>query len=259
MDWKELARSLPFGASRKVECCGDGPSTYINNTPKGISIGPCFRCGERDFIPHGKISSAQLTLWRQADTAIRGMRVPAALSELGDWPAEVLVWLGAAGLSPEHAARYDIAYDPRSARVILPITTEGTAHGFVARAVSHGKDRPKYIASRDAGNHCWLRGRSSTLVVVEDILSAIRVYEAGFRAFAAMGTSFSQEALTPALVGCTRAVSWLDPDEAGRKAHGKLRKAFSLWDQPLYRVQSERDPKAHTKLEIQTYIKEALE
>jgi DNA primase len=74
-----------------------------------------------------------------------------------------------------------------------------------------------------------------------------------------LGTSFDQNTLRAALRGCTGAVSWLDPDAAGRAAHRKLRRALGLWDVELYRIQSEKDPKLHSRLEIQQYIEEALD
>jgi DNA primase len=107
----------------------------------------------------------------------------------------------------------------------------------------------------------WISGhRGDTPVVfVEDILSAWRVHWAGFRAAAVLGTSFPSDVLVAALRGSTVAISWLDPDKAGREAHRKLRRAMGLHDQPLYRVQSERDPKLHSNDEIRNYIKEALD
>jgi DNA primase len=73
-----------------------------------------------------------------------------------------------------------------------------------------------------------------------------------------LGTSFSDQAVRAALRGAPAAISWLDPDDAGQKAHRKLRRAMGLYDQPLYRVQSERDPKLHSNAEIQNYIKETM-
>lgn len=101
-------------------------------------------------------------------------------------------------------------------------------------------------------------GTGPVVVIVEDILSAVRVYEAGFRACAVLGTAFPAPALTEALRGCNQVISWLDPDAAGLAAHKKLRRALGLYDVTLRRVRSEHDPKMHSRLEIQEYIRRAV-
>lgn len=245
-----------------MECCGNGPSTYVSNSPKGISIGPCFRCGHKEWVPHGPISAKQLLAWRRADDAVRGMRTTPVTVGQSEWPDNLLVWLGQAGISPSTAESSGIAYAPSLDRAIIPVVQDGVARGFIARAVDPGSGaakRPKYIRSADAHGAVWLGGGGSTLVVVEDVLSAMRVQAAGFRAMAAMGTAIDGTVLDAALRGCDTAVGWLDPDAAGRKGWVTLRGAMSLHDVKLVRVLSERDPKRHSRAEIEAYIKEAID
>lgn len=180
-----------------------------------------------------------------------------------EWPADVLVWLGKAGVRTDRAAELGAGWAPSINRFVLPCVVDGVRTGaFTARSLDRRHvgvpSRPKYVAG-GSGMACWIDGDSRTTVFVEDILSAWRVHWAGFRASAVLGTSFDQNVLRAALRGATAAVSWLDPDQAGRDAHRKLRRAMGLWDVPLHRVQSERDPKLHSRLEIQQYIKEALD
>lgn len=245
-----------------MECCGNGPSTYVSNSPKGISIGPCFRCGERDWEPHGAISAAQLLAWRTLDNSVRGMQsYPQTCVGPDEWPADLLVWLGQAGISTDTASReLGVTYAPDLDRAIIPIVQSGTARGFIARAVSQGTGaakRPKYIRSAGAHGAVWLAGGGDTLVVVEDVLSAFRVVQAGFKAMAAMGTAIDQTTLSEAVRGCAKVVGWLDPDAAGHKGFRTLRRALALHDAELYKVVSERDPKQHSRAEIQAYIKDA--
>ena len=250
---------MSFGQSLKVKCCGESASAYISNSPRGIRFGPCFRCGATEYESHGTVSASTLRAWRQADTTVRGMRRRPPLADMGEWPTSVLVWLGSAGVSMDTAQSYHIGYAPSIDRVILPISASGHTKGFLARSLTRS---PKYVASFDVGlgySSYTTNGSADLLVVVEDIMSAIRVHEAGFNVVAVLGTAFNQAVLNKVLPGVDTVVSWLDPDDAGRKAHTRLRKALSLHDVRLCRVQSVRDPKLHTRLEIQSYIQEATD
>ena len=254
MSWNEQALSLAFGASRKVRCCGEAASAYISNSPAGTRFGPCFRCGHKEFIPHKGVSIKQLHEWRAVDNKLTGSAMP-ALSPPEDWPDAVLVWLGRAGISLDTAQEMGAGWAESSARFILPCAVDGAKTGaFTGRSLV--KDRPKYVQGGQ-GLATWIGGpRELPVVFVEDILSAWRVAGAGCRACAVLGTSFPQGVLKAAL-STSHAISWLDPDKAGRAAHKKLRGALSLWDVDLKRVRSERDPKLHSKEQIIQYITEA--
>ena len=185
------------------------------------------------------------------------MRFAPARVEPAEWPRDVLVWLGKAGISPERAYdSYSMGWCPSIDRFLLPCLIDGNPTGhFTCRALD--KSRAKYVAG-GAGARYWIGGSGRVCCFVEDVLSAVRVSEAGFRACAALGTSFDQSLLSEALRGCTAAVSWLDPDAGGQKGHKALRGAMGLQDVPLYRVQSDRDPKLHSRNEIQNYIGGAI-
>ena len=234
----------------------------MSNSPKGIRIGPCFRCGVEDWEPHGPVSAKQLLAWRTLDNSVRGMQSCPPTVAPTEWPVDMLVWLGQAGISTATAESIGITYAPSLDRAIIPIVQSGADRGFIARAVTQGTGaakRAKYIRSAGAHGAVWLAGGGRTLVVVEDVLSAFRVVQAGFKAMAAMGTAIDQTTLSEAVRGCDRVVSWFDPDAAGRKGHRTLRKSLALHDVSLHRVVSVRDPKQHSRAEIAAYIKEATD
>lgn len=252
--WQTLARSLRFGESRKVTCCGTDRTTYVSNDVAGIRTGPCFRCGYRDFEPHRGVSQTQLLAWRAQDTKAAGRPAPRLVGS-AEWPRDVLVWLGKAGISPAVAEGYGAGWADKWQRFVIPCSIDGKDTGaYTARSLTRG--RPKYVAG-GTGDAAWIGGDGRLVVFVEDALSAWRIRAAGFRAAAAMGKSLRPALLEQALRGTTTAISWFDPDSGGREAYTRLRRQSGLWEQPLRVVTSLRDPKNHTREEIINYIGEA--
>lgn len=172
-------------------------------------------------------------------------------------PTSAHVWVLKAGLTPERATdEYGIAWSPRSSRVIVPILHNGEPTGqWTGRAVDGRK--PKYLMPRGSVGAYWygLRGDRAPCVVVEDVLSAIRVYEAGYSSMAVLGTTISLWAATT--LARSSVIGWFDGDKAGRDGYVKLRKALGPFGIEPKRVQTERDPKTYSRRAITQYIKDA--
>ena len=253
MDWQTMAKALPYGQSRKVQHCGSSPAARINHSNAGINL-HCFRCGEQEFIPHGPRSAAEILAARQATQELKEARsIPSrclGLTEEGV-PSEALLWVLRAGLTPERATdEYGFKYDPKTRRVCVPLVG-----GFLARAVF--KDSPKYIraGAMDQTVYELAVGAGTTGIVVEDILSAIKVANAGFSSLAILGTSISAE-VSVALGRYKHLVCWTDADKAGDAAWLKLRKRMSLYDIKLSRIRTAADPKNINTTEIKRLIGE---
>lgn len=255
MYWEALALTLPFGASRKIKCCGDKPSSYVSNSAAGVRLGPCFRCGHREFKPHQGVTMAQLAAWRAADAAT-GTTAP-DLSPPDAWPQAALVWLGKAGVSVQRAVDHGAGWSEQTQRFILPCQINGVPTGaFTGRALNPA--RPKYVQGGQLGAlGVWIGGPDTAEVVfVEDVLSAWRVADAGYTSCAVLGTSFRPRVLEAALSGKLAAAIWLDPDKAGDAAAVKLRRALRLYDVEVRKITSERDPKYHSSKQIQQYMEQ---
>jgi DNA primase len=253
--WEETAKALPYGSSAKVLHCGSSPAARAYNSPSGISI-HCFRCGDREFIPHGPRSAAEILAARVATEALREAReMPKRCVPMTDPdnPSEALLWTLRTGLTPEEATDvYGFKYDPETRRVCIPLTG-----GFIARAVF--REQPKYIRAGSMEQHTWVQhvDGSTSVVVIEDILSAIKVYRAGFSSCAVLGTSITPEAA--AVIGSyANAVCWTDADKAGDAAYVKLRKRLSLYETTLHRVRTDRDPKLIHISDIRSILKEKI-
>ena len=256
MDWQVMAKTLPYGASRKIQHCGSSPAARINHSNAGISL-YCFRCGEQEFIPHGPRSAAEILAARAATEELKEARsIPKrcqGLTEEGV-PSEALLWTLRTGLTPEEATNvYGFKYDPKTRRVLIPLSG-----GFIARAVF--KELPKYIRSGSMDQEIWESsvGEGGPVVICEDILSAIKVSRSGFSSIAILGTSISTTAA--AHIGkYQNVICWTDGDKAGDAAWLKLRKRMALYDTSLSRIRTDDDPKNISITEIKRLIGEQNE
>lgn len=256
MSWKEQAKALPIGQSRKIVCCSSDKSTYISQDNYGLRKGPCLRCGHKEFIKHGPRSAAEILAARRAQSAVESLEeIPARCVPLysPDVPSEAILWTLAGGLTPERATDfYGMKYDPLTRRVCLPIVG-----GFLARAVFN--DKPKYVKAGASKTEMYklVDNQDKAIVVVEDILSAIAVHRAGFNSIAVLGTSITTK-IAQELGSFPVVVSWTDADKAGDAAWVKLRRKLALYPVNLKRVRTDKDPKELNRSEIAAKLGEVL-
>jgi len=238
MMWKDMAKALDCGTKRKIMCCGSSPSALISNNRFGIRF-HCFRCTDfNTFIPHGKRSVAEILAARKASNELKtSLAKPQRAIPLTDpsVPTEAHAWVLQAGLLPEDASStYGMSYDPYTRRVLIPLE-----NGFLARAVFN--ERPKYIKSSKASVY-ELPVNDSTVVVTEDILSAIKVNSLGYSTLAILGTAVSP-VIASRIARYKNIIIWTDSDKAGDAAYVKLRKKLSLYPVNIRRIVTDDDPK----------------
>ncbi len=252
LNWQQEAKLLPYSTNRKILHCGSSAAARISNSNAGISL-HCFRCGAHLFEPHGERSAAEILQARRATEELRAARfIPERCQWLNDpsVPAAARIWTLKAGLMPDLASsRYGMRYDPKTRRVCVPLIG-----GFIARAVFSG-DSPKYIRSGTMDQTVyqldgWYGNRPDTVVVVEDILSAIKVSRSGFNALAILGTSVSEGAAM-AMGEYNHVVVWTDGDKAGDAAYKKIKGKLALFDTDVSRIRTDDDPKNLNAFNIQ--------
>ena len=258
MEWQDKARSLTFGQKRKVPHCGPDPSAYISNRPVGLSL-HCFRCGANEFVPHGRLSASDILAMRKDDDEETKREYPEVVAlHDPEVPTPAHLWVLKAGITPERASeQYGFGWSDRSSRVIVPILHDGQPTGlWTGRAIDGRK--PKYITGRNTRGAMWFWGKyDAPVCVTEDVLSAIRVKEAGYNSLAALGTTISLETAGWLASRCLHGViGWFDGDKAGRAGYVKLRKALSPYGVDPKRIQTVRDPKQYSRLEIIKFIED---
>jgi len=254
MQWQEKAKQLPFGAKRKIPHCSTDASAYISNSPKGVRL-YCFRCGCKDFEAHGRLSASDLHRMQKKDAEL--IEQKPVTQPLTEGPREAHAWVLKAGITPELAqSKYGFTWHASTHRVVIPIMqNEKFLHAWISRSIDGRK--PKYLASRSSAGCSWYqlrRARKKTVVVVEDALSAIKCHQAGQNSLAVLGTSISQK--TAFLLSHWKVIGWFDADAAGNAGFAKLRKALGPYGVEPSRIVSDRDPKMHTKGEINEKVSE---
>lgn len=253
--WEDQAKKLRIGQKRKIKHCGSDPSAYISNNIKGLGL-YCFRCGQKEFIPHDKLSAPEIMDMRRKDEKQKSLPYPNVV-DLNDAPSEAHLWLLKAGLTPEKASeKYLFGWSEETRRVIIPILhNSNRTAGWLGRDVVGRK--PKYLLSKGACNEAWFQLRSGEeCVVVEDVLSAIKIYEAGFNTMAVLGTHISL--YQAELLSAYDVIGWFDNDHAGTKGFINLRKALAPFGVSPKRIETRLDPKLYNKTDVKTKVEKSI-
>ena len=201
----------------------------------------CFSCGrarnkrtEKSFFdkPEGLENNSNTSLQLPPNSTAR--LSPAALK-----------WLLTYQVFEDICKDYNIRYDYRSNRVILPsYSSDGTLMFYQARALSK-EDQPKYLSVGSKQSLFWSKGpydNKTTIVLVEDMLSAIRVGKV-VQTVSLIGTSLNKEKLLHLSQDYAIMIVWMDGDKEGQRAAKKLVKQLSLLTSNVFNVTTRQDPK----------------
>lgn len=257
-----------MGQRRRVNHdCGDGRTLTVNRDERGFHA-HCFRCSDSGFSgpPAESLAerAARLERWRDGDNACSraGNRAPTpAVGDVGAFPELARLWLYRAGLSRADIGRLGIYYHAPSDRVVLPVSGVA-AQGktvepvfYQARAYQPGR-LPKYLGPTPRpANLMATWGTPSTPTLTEDMLSAMKVGLSGGEGWAVMGTNISDHYVSELLKRGGRVNVWTDPDAAGRKAASKFTRQLTAYGLEVRVISSAKDPKLHTRGEIQEILK----
>jgi hypothetical protein len=260
VNWRDIARELPVNGSTQIECpenCGSGEKLSVNNSIKSYWCN-CYRCGFTDTEFKGKQTLAELQkieeLNKQAEEIDLPMELPNDYTK--EIPLEGRLWLYKAGITESVWRKYSIGYSAKLERVVLPVfDSEGKLVWYQCRALQHGQ-KPKYIQpSRDRSGVMFYAGHDSSIrkraIVVEDILSAIRVGE-HIATYSLLGTKITTEQATE-LGKYETVTTWMDPDFAGRQGAYKIRRSLSLLTN-VSNIVTDKDPKELSNKELLKWI-----
>ena len=223
----------------------------------------CFRCGFKDFQGKGYQTLEQLAQIKAQDElaqeSMKTLELPKDINyNEAEWPTEARLWLYKAGIYGPTIHSNGIGYSKFSNRVLLPTFTDGTLRYFQARRLQG--TGPKYINPRvDKTSLLHLcrpdDSGTKTIVVVEDVLSAIRV-GSNVPCAALLGTKLSTGQANQ-LAEYDTIISWFDNDRAGKDCALAVRRTMSLTND-VYDIQTDVDPKEHSSKQIQSILKEHL-
>lgn len=249
------------------DCSGGSDSMIVERCEDGTATSYCFRCGGRGFIrgdayykqPTHRNKSVDGTTADGAGEAGRyptgssGRIIPEDLTDMWTaFPVEARHWLMKAGVSSSPVIKWS---DEREALYITvlqgSLVTTGTKHvGYVIRGFN-----PKYyLTNTDCkeefyGHYICPTSKHKTVVLVEDVLSAMRVSEL-HDAVCLLGVHAKPAVLTKLFsCGYTDAIVFLDGDNTQVKMKARQLAKRLCWMNTRI-VETGRDPKDYSKEEL---------
>jgi len=256
--WLDLAKTVPQGQHIRSTCdneCGT-PSMNVYHSPTTYSA-YCFRCGTIGWRDKGyqtlediqKSKAITEAAYKHAQS--HTLSLPSdSTSDVTQWPSEALVWLLKAGIYGKMITDARIQYSAQYQRVVLPIYKDNVLIYYQLRGFN--PNEAKYInPSVDRSNIYYSvlcnTDDDSSVVIVEDILSCIRVGQV-HNCVSLLGTKISTQQASY-LSNYDKVYTWLDPDEAGIHGAYQIGRALALTTD-VVNITSSVDPKFLTNKEI---------
>lgn len=238
-EYRSVGEPLPVGKQVNINhvMCNAGTDTrgrlYIKRL-EGAVVSYCHNCGEHGYVKLNNLRSIT-DLLKANDSIEKGghgdIELPHDCIPLrDDWPNEAASWLWKYGITAEEVVNNNITYSPSWNRLILPVYDGGKLVFWQGRAVN-SKQTPKYVNARAVAKpmatFLATHNPSKVVVIVEDILSAIKVSRC-VDSIALLGTSPDFDCLREKVEGYAEVVVWLDNDSAGVKKSVELANRLSL-------------------------------
>lgn len=179
----------------------------------------CHHCGSKGFLrTNDKIRRAdELNISVEPPThyvssmfdEAHEMWLASALFE--DWPAAARIWW----MSYELNSYDSVVYRARFHHITSKLLMYASVTCIQGRCFeNHGAY--KYTTYSSDKGVVSLRNGKNCAIIVEDLVSAFKIHKAGGDAVCLMGTKMNDETLNHIFRNYSRAIVWLDDDEAGK-------------------------------------------
>ena len=257
---------------------GDNLATYSD----GSSY--CWSCGFSDM---GNSHIVRFLARRDKsllDESSRVKTLPSVMlpdDSVTDYPSKALAWIEQYELTRIDLLQNGILWSERESRLLFPFWNDGELLGWQGRLFSSSNTNDSHSkkwysrGKLDMIYHIMFNGRvknhpssplklgkvghamndaTRRIVLVEDVVSALKVSKVGIDAMPLFGVNIKQRWPKIRLLGYSEALLWLDPD-----MHIKIIKESRvgcLNGITTHAILSTKDPKCHTLEEIRTYIGE---
>ena len=206
----------------------------------------CFKCGFTDGRRH-RISIDK----------------PQPLSEIvlphdtsTDLPVEARMWLSQYELKRIDIEKHNILWSEHWSRIIFPYFDETGLIAWQGRYVGTDKRKAKWFSQGKIHEIIHtIQVNHRKAILVEDIVSAIKVSKFT-GAIPLFGSSLSANHILRLKHIVDEVWIWLDPDMRGKSI--KLMQLCNILNLYSHVIFSDKDPKAHTYVEVQEILNEAL-
>lgn len=163
-------------------------------------------------------------------------------------------WLKKYGLTDQEIRDNKLMWSPRKELLIFPIIIDGEMVMWQGRYFGSNPDYPKYNTQGfpKGGGVYYILGTGERLVLVEDVVSAIKVGRVASALPLFTNNLNSKQAIHLARY-YEHVVIWLDPNM--REHSLKLQRRLELFFKTVRVVYSDYDPKAHSDREIRELLR----
>lgn len=265
------------GCPARSPSSGKDPEMVVTRSDGGF-VWFCHRCHASGKIWDETLSPSetrekldQLSLKPEDFKATENPSLPSDFRPINHSmvPDNALKWIWSAGISQKIAMVYGLGWSDKYQRVIIPVIDDGKLVGWVGREVKYEKKEErkaagcaKYINRKPAGTDrmYFIAGRENlskhTIILVEDVLSAIKIHEAtGLPAMALLTTSFDDDLMNS--LRAFRVYLWLDGNMLARSVNTVSRlRSLGLH---AHHVHTPKDPKEYSYEEIFTQLESAYD
>lgn len=219
----------------------------------------CHRCGIKGYHPIKEVSPNKLLKFLKSRDNIYKRVEKVELP--GDYTSEIapagLTWLLSYGLTQEEILKSSFGWSASMESIIMPVYTNDTLVYWQARYTGKLKTVPKYrsqrqIARKEVYFDCFKEYRSWGVVLVEDIISAVKVGRV------VDARALLSKYISPIVIqnltdlGYKSILVWLDHDMIDKAA--AYVKRYSSFGYPVRIVDTPKDPKYYNEEEIQNAI-----
>lgn len=260
---------VPIGTSKRYvhEDCpkvhkgsAPGKALVVTRTVEGYSW-YCHRCHEFGKRGTDDLSPAETIRWiKSINLKPKTYRKEVKLPEdfTNDMPASALAYLWSRGIEDEDIKRFNFGYSLHLNYLIFPIYEDQELIYYQGRNLGQTtKEAPKYINQRQLGRKDIFfrvnREGSNKLIIVEDIVSSIRVSK--FGSSIGLLSSFIPDTLIFDLAikkKYDRINIWLDHDKRKKVFDWMFRyRSFGI---NVFQIDTFRDPKFHSDFELREIL-----
>ena len=229
---------------------------------KFIKLGPCPHCGSSDARAEYENSYwcfSCSTYDSKNDTQSLRDRINkrteqdvkitnGVLDTIKDIPQKGMQWLLKYGISREEIAKYGISWEPAK-RLLVLINNKGY---WQARNFGFGN----YKYKSNGMKPLQIYGDGDTIVVVEDVLSAIKIARCRYESFCAsplLGSSMPKQTMSQLTKQYKTIHVWLDRDKAKQAVN--IRNQLRSLGVTSKAIITPKDPKEYNKTEILNWLK----
>ncbi len=204
----------------------------------------CFSCSTYDSKNDTQSLRDEISTRTEQDVKITN----GVLDTIKDIPQKGMQWLLKYGISREEIAKYGISWEP-ARRLLVLINNKGY---WQARNFGFGN----YKYKSNGMKPLQIYGEGDTIVVVEDVLSAIKIARCRYERICAsplLGSSMPKQTMSQLTKQYGTIHVWLDRDKAKQAVN--IRNQLRSLGVTSKAIITPKDPKEYNKTEILNWLK----